>query len=218
MDANAFLTSTVQRIPTVGEWLFAGAKLLLGIALVSGVVPLVPSSWPTVRGWVGMAGLIFVLHFGSFHLLSCAWRSAGVEARPLMHWPILARSLTEFWGQRWNTAFRDLTHRFLFRPLASRLGPRVGLATGFLASGLVHDLVISVPAGGGYGLPTAYFVLQGVGLLVERSATRRAMEIGRRWPGRIFTALVVIGPACLLFSPIFVTRVVLPFLAALGVG
>lgn len=77
-----------------------------------------------------MAGLIFVLHFGSFHLLSCAWRAAGVDARPLMHWPVAATSLADFWGRRWNTAFRDLTHRFLFRPLTRRLGPRAGLAAG----------------------------------------------------------------------------------------
>ena len=85
-----------------------------------------------------------------------------------MNWPLASVSLGEFWGARWNTAFRDLTYRFLFRPLARRLGPR-GALSGFLISGLVHDLVISIPAGGDYGGPTVFFLVQAVGIVTERS-------------------------------------------------
>src|SRR5439155_676614 len=182
MDPAAFLDPRPlppARRPGSGEWAFAAAKLALGVGLVWGAVRLVPPDWPLARGWVGMVGIVFVLHFGAFHLLSCAWRAAGVDAKPLMNWPVLAASVSEFWGRRWNTAFRDLAHRFLFRPLTARVGPRAGLAAGFLASGLCHELVISVPAGGGYGLPTLYFVIQAVGLLVERSKRVRAVGLGR---------------------------------------
>jgi D-alanyl-lipoteichoic acid acyltransferase DltB (MBOAT superfamily) len=165
-----------------------------------------------------MTGLIFLLHFGTFHLLSCAWRAAGVDAKPLMNWPLLSASVGEFWGRRWNTAFRDLTHRFLFRPLLGWFGPRAGVAAGFLFSGVVHDLVISVPAGGGYGWPTLYFALQGLGLLAERSRFGKSLGLGGGWKGRAFTAGVVAGPACGLFHPPFVLGVVLPFLAAVGAG
>jgi hypothetical protein len=219
LDAKAFLDPRLlprDRRPTSGEWAFAAGKLALGVALTWSVVRLVPADLPLLRGWVGMAGLIFVLHFGSFHLLSCAWRAAGVDARPLMNWPVLSEGVSEFWGRRWNTAFRDLAHRFLFRPLADRLGPRAGLAAGFLFSGLVHDLVISVPAGAGYGLPTLYFVIQGVGILVERSRAGKRLGLGTGWRGRAFAAVVVIGPAYVLFHPPFVLNVVVPFLAAIG--
>jgi alginate O-acetyltransferase complex protein AlgI len=209
MDAAAFLGASARR-PSIGEWLFAAAKLALGVGLVWGVVRHIPSELPLVRGWVGMIGVVFVLHFGAFHLLSCAWRSAGANARPLMHWPVLAGSVSDFWGRRWNTAFRDLTHRFLFRPLAGKIGPRGGLFAGFVVSGLVHELVITVPAGGAYGLPTLYFVLQGTGLLAERSLRLRG------WRGRLFAATVIVGPAGVLFPPPFVNRVVLPFLSAIG--
>lgn len=215
LDAKAFLDPRPlppDRRPTSVEWAFAAGKLALGVALTWGAVRLVPAESPLLRGWVGMAGVIFVLHFGSFHLLSCAWRAAGVDAKPLMNWPVLSRGVSEFWGRRWNTAFRDLAHRFLFRPLAARLG----LAAGFLFSGLVHDLVISVPAGGGYGRPTLYFVIQGAGLLAERSRVGKRLGLGAGWRGRAFAALVVVGPVWLLFHPPFVLAVVVPFLAAIG--
>lgn len=219
LDARAFLGPRPlprDRRPGVGEWAFAAAKFVFGVVLVWGAAPSVPTHLPLLRGWVGMAGLVFLLHFGSFHLLSCAWRAAGVDARPLMDWPVLSAGLSEFWGRRWNTAFRDLAHRFVFRPLAWRLGPRAGVAAGFLFSGVVHDLVISVPAGGGYGWPTLYFALQGLGLLVERSRTGKALGLGGGLTGRAFAAAVVVGPAYGLFHPPFVLNVVLPFLAAVG--
>jgi alginate O-acetyltransferase complex protein AlgI len=219
LDAGAFLDPTPLprgRRPGAGEWAFALAKLALGAALTWGVARLVPTHLPVLRAWVGMAGVVFLLHFGSFHLLSCAWRATGVDARPLMNWPVLSASVGEFWGRRWNTAFRDLTHRFLFRPLSSRLGARAGLAAGFLFSGVVHDLVISVPAGGGYGWPTLYFVVQGLGLLAEKSKFGKRIGLGEGRRGRLFAALVVIGPAYGLFHPPFLLNVVLPFLDAIG--
>jgi hypothetical protein len=204
LDVPAFFRPTGNPYrPTGGEWLFASAKTTFGIAVVWFVSPLVP--WPLLRGWVGMVGLVFVLHFGSFHLLSCLWRTLGRDARPLMNWPVLARSLSDFWGRRWNTAFRDLTHRFLFAPLARRIGPQWAVAVGFLFSGIVHDVVISVPAGGGHGWPTLYFGVQGGGLLLER-------KIGA---SRLLTAVVLLAPAFGLFHPPFVLNVVVPFLDAI---
>lgn len=207
LDAKAFLRAEplpASRRPTSTEWLFAFGKTAFGVGVLG--VRAVPDHLPLLRGWVGMVGLIFALHFGSFHLLSCFWRTLGRDAKPLMNWPVLARSLREFWGRRWNTAFRDLTHRFLFAPLAGRLGPKGAVAVGFLFSGVVHDLVISLPAGGGYGWPTLYFAVQGVGLLVER----------RVGSSRLLTAVVLLAPAYGLFHPPFVRTVILPFLAAVG--
>lgn len=202
MNATAFCTEKLSERPTVGELFFSLIKTAFGLTLLLIAVPNIESV--LIRGWVGMVGIIFVLHFGTFHFISWCWRRAGVNAKPLMDWPILATSLSDFWGRRWNVAFRDLTHRFLFRPLASRLGGRLGLAVGFLASGIVHDVVISVPAGGGYGLPTLYFVLQGAGLLLERAYPKIR--------GRALTMAVLLLPAYGLFHPPFVLNVIVPFL------
>jgi hypothetical protein len=85
----------------------------------------------------------------------------------------------------------------------------------FVLSGLIHDLVISLPARAGYGLPTAYFVLQGVGITFERSALGRRVGLGKVLEGWIFMVLVVAAPAYFLFHPWFVVRVILPFMHAI---
>jgi alginate O-acetyltransferase complex protein AlgI len=133
-----------------------------------------------------------------------------------MNRPLASTSLSEFWGRRWNTAFRDLAHRFVFRPFTAWFGPRFGLFAGFLFSGAVHDLVISVPAKGGYGGPTAFFAIQGAAIIFERSAFGRRMGVGSGGSGRAFTFLVLVAPLFLLFHPPFVVRVIVPFMRAIG--
>lgn len=217
LNATAFLGSERHPLrPRWPEWSFAFAKTALGVVLIYGAVGSVPEKYPLLVGWVGMIGSVFALHFGLFHLISCAWRQVGVEAKPLMNWPVLATSVSDFWGRRWNTAFRDLTHRFLFRPLVARLGARWAVAVGFLFSGFVHEVVISFPAGSGYGGPTLFFAVQGVALLVERSAVGRRMGLGRGFRGRFFTAVVLLVPVYGLFHPPFVLEIVVPMLRVLG--
>lgn len=217
MDAVTFLDVHLHASrPAASDWLLAVLNLIAGGALFWGVPRLIPADMDLLRGWVGMAGIVFVLHFGLFQLLSYVWRWSGVRAMPLMNLPILATSVSDFWGRRWNTAFRDLTHRFLFRPLAVRIGPRWSIAVGFLFSGLVHDLVISVPAGGGYGLPTLFFVIQAAGLLFERSGLGKRLGLMHGWRGWLFTMVVLIFPAGFLFHPPFVRTVILPFMECLG--
>jgi alginate O-acetyltransferase complex protein AlgI len=133
-----------------------------------------------------------------------------------MNWPLAAVSVSDFWGRRWNTAFRDLTHRFLFRPLTRLLGPRWALLIGFVFSGLLHDLVISWPARGGYGGPTLFFLLQSLAIFVERSGPGRRLGLGKGWPGWLFTTLVLLVPVSGLFHPPFVREIMVPFLRAIG--
>jgi alginate O-acetyltransferase complex protein AlgI len=157
-----------------------------------------------------------MLHFGSFQLLSCFWRAMGIDARPLMIRPTTSTSLTEFWSNRWNTAFRDFTHQFIFRPLTHRFGLTAALIIGFFFSGVVHDVVISLPARGGYGGPTAFFVMQGIAILFEKSLFGRRLGLGSGWRGWLFTAAALLVPAPLLFHRPFVIEVVIPFMRALG--
>ena len=218
LDAAAFLKEPLpaDERPKPAEWISVAVKVAAGALLLWGIAPRLNEAPPLSRGWVGMIGIVLIMHFGGFHWLSCLWRSAGVQARRLMNSPLLAEGVSDFWGRRWNVAFRDLTHRFLFRPLTARLGPRWGVIAGFVFSGLIHELVISVPAQGGYGGPTLFFALQIPALFIERSRFGRAVGLGSGWRGWLFTALVLVPPAGLLFHPPFVLDVILPFWAAIG--
>lgn len=215
MDVDSFLTGRPTARPAASEWLFAVAKLSLGVVLIRVVVPSV-IQFREIAGWIGMIGIVFVLHFGVFHLLSCLWRSVGVAAVPIMNWPIVSQSMTEFWGRRWNLAFRDLTHRLVFLPLIHRLGPLRALLLGFVISGVIHDLVISWPASGGWGLPTCYFLLQGAGITFERTGIGKSLGLGRGLIGRLYCWLLIALPSPLLLHHPFIDRVILPFLAVIG--
>jgi len=163
-----------------------------------------------------MVGLILFLHFGTFELLALGWNRVGVHVQPLMRSPLSSKSLGEFWSARWNTAFNALAHDLAFRSLARRWGVPMATLLVFAISGLIHDAVISRPARGGYGLPTAYFIVQGLGVLLERSNWGRRIGLGQRWRGRFFTIGFAAGPAFWLFHPTFVRNVILPMLDAIG--
>src|SRR5262245_13112866 len=217
MNASAFLFGDGYRLPRPSsrEWLAASLKTLLGVAMVRLAADRA-TSLPLLSGWLAMAGIVFILHFGTFHLIALAWRRAGFDAQPVMRNPLRAASLGDFWSRRWNTAFHELAVRFTFRPLRWLAGPRIASVLVFLISGLIHELVISVPARAGYGLPNGYFLVQGLGVAMERTPTGRRIGLGYGVGGRVFTWLVVVGPAFWLFPPSFVRSVVLPMLAAIG--
>jgi D-alanyl-lipoteichoic acid acyltransferase DltB (MBOAT superfamily) len=211
MDAKAFFHSKAAPVAAT-EWLAATAKIIFGAVLYFLVARKCVN--PLAVGWVAMVGLIFLMHFGGFHILSCAWRTAGVQAVPIMRSPVLATSLGEFWGKRWNLAFNELVERFVFRPFTRKLGVTTASFAAFIASGVIHDLVISVPAEGGWGLPTGYFVLQGLGVAAERSGVGRKIHLRRGWQGWLFTMTITAGPAFFLFHPPFIMNVILPMMRA----
>lgn len=214
LDPAPFLQPRSPRVaPTPAEWVGAALQLALGGVLLWAPLPYVTGRSGPVGAWTGLAGLGLVLHFGLFRLLALAWRRLGVPVRPIMANPLAARSLGEFWGRRWNLAFRDVTHRFLFRPLERRHGARVALLAVFVGSGLVHEVVLSLPAGGGWGLPTLYFSLQGAAVLAERRLFAGSSD---GFLARAFALGLAALPVPLLFHPPFLERVLLPFLAILG--
>jgi len=186
------------RAPRIREANGAWARVAFGALLLWGVVPRLEGM---PAAWVGLLALGLLLHFGVAHLLSIHWRLSGFDAQPLFERVLSSRTLGEFWGRRWNRAFADFAGRSIHRPLAPLIGPRPALLVVFLASGLGHDLLLSVPAGGGYGLCTLYFAIQAVGMLMER-----------RRRSRLLAFAFIVVPLPLLFHAPFMQRVLLPFL------
>jgi hypothetical protein len=214
MDAGAFLDEGQRpALPLLRDWSRAFLNIGIGVVLLWGVARIIPDSL-LLSGWTGMLGFVLLLHFGIFQIAALFWQIRGVAAAPIMERPYRAESLSEFWGRRWNRAFRQLGHDLIFCPMRRFVSPAGAAFLVFLISGLVHDLVISVPARGGYGLPTLYFMLQSVGVMVERSMLGRRLGLGRRTRGRLYTLLCTVAPLPLLFHAPFVLRVIVPFMKA----
>jgi alginate O-acetyltransferase complex protein AlgI len=216
MEAEAFLdASQPVPLPAPATWISAIIETILGAVLLWVVARSIPQEEPLLRGWVAMLGLILLLHFGTFQIVALLWQSLGVKANAIMSAPLRSTSLGEFWGRRWNLGFRQLSHELIFRPLHRRLGVDAVGFVAFAVSGLIHDLVISLPARSGYGLPTIYFLLQGTGMTIEHSRFGKRFELGHGVRGWFFTAVFVAGPAFWLFHPWFVLRVILLFMQAI---
>jgi alginate O-acetyltransferase complex protein AlgI len=212
MDARGFFRErpAAESAPGAAELIWAVAKAAAGMGAVVWAASHVVSASPMSVAWTGMLGIVFVLHFGVFHALSWGWRRIGVNAPPIMRAPIAAKSLAELWGGRWNVAFTDAAKLLLMRALAPRWGAGWAGAAVFLVSGLVHETVISLPARGGWGGPTLYFLIQAGGLAVERSRVGRRCGCGAGFAGWLWMALCALVPLPLLFNPPFVHRVIIP--------
>lgn len=216
MDAMQFLDVRVAVArPAARAWLGALGNTLIGALLICKMVPITWQVSAPAAGWVGLAGIILVLHFGLFGLMALAWQAAGVCAEPIMRAPLRAHGVADFWA-RWNTAFRDAGAQLVYRPLLRHTSPKRAMVAVFILSGILHELVISLPAEGGYGLPMAYFLFQAVALSVERTRVGRRWGLGRGVFGRLFALAVVTLPIVALFPPQFASRVLLPLIDALG--
>ena len=112
--------------------------------------------------------------------------------------PWQARSIADFWGRRWNLWFSDWFRYALFTRL--RGWPVGALILIFAISGVMHEWVINVPlycltGRALFGLMMVYFLLQAVGLLLERRflKDRGVLRVGFAW-------LVILAPAPLVMN------------------
>ena len=126
----------------------------LGLVVVCGLQPLAlpPLVW-AAGVWVGV---VIATFFGLTRLLVAWWRSRGIGVDVLFDRPVYARHLADWWGRRWNRPVHHVLQMVIWQPLAAwPLSLRLGAVFG--ASGLLHELLLSYPANGGWGLPSVYF-------------------------------------------------------------
>ncbi len=144
------------------------APYLATLALVPGISLMIVSGMPSVTG--------------------AGWRWLGVDWRSILRSPFQSHSLGEFWGRRWNLAFIEATTFAVYRPLRGIVGDTLARVASFAWSGAVHELLITVPVKRGYGIPTAYFAVQCLGVFLERGLERIGWPISRiAWLGRLWT-------------------------------
>lgn len=145
--------------------------------------------------------LSIAFHYGALRLLTAFWRMQGIPVRPLFRNPLVSRGLADFWAKRWNLSFSQMMARIVQRPLRAKFGKKPALFAVFLGSGLLHELAITLPVQSGYGLPTLYFTLHGIMVLLEK----------KTWPlcfSRIWALLLVAAPLPLLFPALFTEEVI----------
>ena len=188
IDAPQFLCAWAR--------IFAGAGCIVLLAVFTPDIP------EAILGFAGVAALLLTIHLGVCGLLPWLLRWAGFSVPLLFDRPWAARTLAEFWSRRWNTAFIEMNQRLFLRPLRRRLGPGATRFALFALSGLLHELALSFPAGAGWGLPLAYFLLQGALVWVEQ----RLRIVSRAW-----TWLCLIAPAPWLFHEPFRRALIFPF-------
>ncbi len=204
------------------ELLWLGAKrFFLGVVFVL----VARLAWVASAGYVPdvgrrilatailLPGMSLMLHFGLLNMLAGLWRLVGADCKSLFRAPLLSKSLGEFWGQRWNLAFSEMTSLAVFRPLRGRIGNRAATTAAFLFSGLLHELAISVPVNAGFGLPMLYFVLHGVAMSMEQRWRRAAKPIDAiAWRGRLWTMAWILIPLPMLFHWPFLNGCVWPLI------
>ena len=206
LNPCAFMARTpLAPIEGLRPWGLAVIKLALGLSCLFWWSRLLHQTIWSVP--LALFGVMLTLHFGAFELIAFGWRRAGRQVLPIMNRPLRATGLLDFWSRRWNLAFRDMAHLLVFKPVHKRWGSTLGLVAVFLVSGLLHDLMISLPARGGYGLPTLYFLIQGVGCLLERRLQPTALR------QRMLAYLFLLGPLPLLLHQPFLNNVVLPMMS-----
>lgn len=158
--------------------------------------------------WTAALVVVYALIEGGYRVMRLAYAALGFSVPALHRHPILSLSIQELWGRRWAILVTTWMQATVFRPLARRGYPAVGVALAFTASALFHAYVVLVAIGAAPALVMfGYFVLQGALVMLERrlGIARLRRGLRRTW---------VVG-AMVLTSPLF-TEVILRIVLAPG--
>jgi hypothetical protein len=113
--------------------------------------------------------------------------------------PLASKSISDFWGVRWNTWLSDWFRDSILKPL--RKTPAIAVLTVFVFSGVWHELILNIPAkllfGFNYiGSMLLYFLVQWAGLMIEKQYLRKIGPFGKR----LFAWLIIVGPVPLILN------------------
>jgi hypothetical protein len=151
---------------------------------------------------LALFALSLILHFGLLSLNTCILKLFGIADYSVFKKPFKAKSLSEFWGRRWNLAFSEMTAIATFKPLAKRLGVKWAGFISFMTSGLLHEIAISLSVMKGFGLPMLYFTIHGLLMVLEKTLFQQSK------PGALWVVMCLVLPLPLLFHEAFLLEIV----------
>lgn len=195
-ERNAIPPSTGSRF--LESWI----TFLVGLALLL-LVSWLGEGSSTPLNYLALFSILCIVHLGLVEVIADGIRLLGFSPQSLFDRPFLATSLRDFWSLRWNRAFVDMNKIFILGPLRDRLPTSLLIFSIFVVSGFLHEMAISYPDGLSWGRPLLYFVIQGLGMQLEKRI---------RW-NRIFVLAWILVPVPLLFTPDFTNL----FLGGLGI-
>jgi len=194
-----FDTRAIQRIrPTLRPRLVLALVAWTAIAATALWIheTALPQSGPErllVRWASGLVGFYSLVEALGAAMLQ-GYLLAGMQPPPLHLTPVLARTVQEFWGERWNLEIRRWLHLHAFMPLARRRKPTAGVLAAFFCSTLLH-VWLMLPSRGWQmaGLWALFFTAQGLIIIVERrvGVAKWRPALARAWT---LTLLVLTSP------------------------
>ena len=136
---------------------------------------------------------------GVFRASSGVVAACGLVAERFSRAPWASADLSDLWARRWNLFVARTLAEDVYAPVRRRAGRRAaGLAT-FLVSGVFHEVLFGLPAGGVVsGRWLAFFLAHGAAVAVEgafpaRTAAGRALRRGLGWAFFAATAPLFFG-------------------------
>ncbi|KAG8913645.1 hypothetical protein FRC01_004445 [Tulasnella sp. 417] len=182
VDAINTWWRTVPQITDPSRTPNAYRDLSLGMQLlVPASVMMVVRSYMSM--WYSFAGVLDV---------------AFLEREPA-EWPVLygepwkSESLHKLWAMEWHQLSRRLFLSTLGYPLRAVAGTPGMMLGAFAASGLYHNLMLIGDGQPGYDLPTnSFFLLQAVGLVIERLFRQITGRKVGGWIGNLWVAAFIV--------------------------
>ncbi len=175
--------------------------LFTGVGITAAAVSVVRPAYPATPALTWVVGVVgFYLFFeGVDRSARTLYLLTGLEVEPTQRAPIRSRTISEFWGQRWNTIVRRWLAAMAFSPLARRW-PRLGTFLAFVLSAAIHGWIMLPSLGWGAAARMGgFFLVHGALVLTER-----ALRVAR-WPGpwpRIWTIGWFAATAPLFMDPL----------------
>lgn len=154
---------------------------------------------PYPASWVRAVCLLLLLD-GFGRTFAGLARALGTASDDAFDRPWLAKDLAEFWGARWNQFIGRTLFHVVYKPWTRALGPLVASLLAFVASGILHEVLYVLPAGGQAGWYVLFFVLQGLGVIASSRMPSPAMR-------RAFCWILLLGTTPIFFGGAYPTAV-----------